>query len=143
MEQPWSSREWLPKTNTLTLMHRPAPTVRQSPRSPRAAASWSGGFGSRFGAEKSADRGDEKGRGQSTHQDARQPLQRTEQPPLSRENQIAVTDGRIRGAGEIERGLRIRQALPPPIEECPDGNLGEMQEDQPPRDLQDLPGHGQ
>ena len=94
-----------------------------------------------LGARNSADDGEEEPGGQSAHQDAGQPLDRTEHPPLLRQHQITVPQRGVGDPGEIERRLGIRQALLPPVEHCPHRNLGEMQDEQPPRHPDEQPGH--
>src|SRR5262252_855178 len=66
--------------------------------------------------------------GQSDHQIASKCLQRSEQAPFFRQEEIAVTESRVGHAGKIKRRLEVRQTLLPPEKQCPDGDLQQMKE---------------
>src|SRR5436190_4788784 len=91
--------------------------------------------------EQPADEGEEQPGGQPAHQDAGQSLHRAEQPPLRRQHQVAISHRRVSDPREVERRLRIGQALLPPVEPRPNRDLGEVQHDQPPRHRHEQTGH--
>ena len=79
-------------------------------------------------------------RGQCAHKNARQPLDRSEQPPRFRQHHIAVANGRICGARKVEGRFGIGQASPPQVEQPPDCNLRQMEQEEPPDHAEQHPG---
>src|SRR2546421_3900174 len=79
-----------------------------------------------------ADDSEEKCYRQPAHQSAGECLKWSEQPPFFRQQEIAVTEGRVSHAGKIERRLGIRHTSLPPVKQRPDGDLNYVNDDKPP-----------
>jgi hypothetical protein len=71
-------------------------------------------------------------RGQATHQDTYQTLERPEKPPWFHQHHVTVTNRRLRSSRKIKCRFGIRLAPLPQVEERPYGNLRKMKQGQPP-----------
>ena len=80
-----------------------------------------------------ADNREEKPGRKSKHEGARQRLKRCEHPPRLRQHEIAEANGRVGNSGKIECKFNIGQAALPEVEQPPDGNLNQMDQNQPAR----------
>lgn len=81
-------------------------------------------------------------RGQAAHENARQALDRSEQPPRLRQHHIAIGNGRVGGSGKVEGRFGIGQASPPHVEQPPERNLRQMEQEKPPDHAEQHPGDG-
>jgi len=85
------------------------------------------------------DREEQPGR-EPKHEGAHQCLKRREQPPRLGQHEIAGANSRVGACRKIERRIGIGQAALPEIEQAPDGNLGQVNQNQAERQDDHQPG---
>ena len=81
------------------------------------------------GIHQSRDHGEDHGARPPQHEDAGQPLHDRDESPFRRRYDVAVPDGGIGGGGEIDGGIEVPADLPP-VEQCPQTDLGQVEQQQ-------------
>jgi len=84
---------------------------------------------------------EEKCCGETTHQNAGQSFNRSEQSPFFWEHYVPVADRGIGDARKIERRLHVREAFLPPEKQGPDGDLKHMNNNKQPSDANQQPSY--